>query len=78
MAAEPKKKSKHGLSRISIIFGVGSFWMAVRQALVFGLPLGFCAIIVGAVAVGKGDNRGYIGIVLGIIGAIILTFPFFY
>lgn len=49
---------------LSIIFGVVSF-------IIFGIPLGFAAIVCGAVAVAKDDMLGIVGIVLGVIGALL-------
>jgi len=54
-------------STISIILGVVCF-------IIFGLPLGLVAIITGAVAVAQGDDRGYIGVALGVVGALIAFF----
>ena len=52
------------LAILSIILAVVSF-------VIFGIPLGIAAVICGSIAVAKGDDRGIISIVLGIIGALI-------
>lgn len=61
-----QKPSKGGRTWaiISIIFGVVSF-------IVFGIPLGLAAIICGAVAVTKENKLGIVGIILGVIGAVL-------
>ena len=51
-------------SILSIVFGIISL-------LIFGIPLGIAAVICGSVAVSKNDDLGIIGIIIGVIGALL-------
>lgn len=68
---QSKMPVSRSMSTVSIILGAISL-------IVFGIPLGITAIVCGAIAVSRNDQRGIIGIVIGIIGivATIAILPF--
>jgi len=54
---------------LSIVLGVISLFVRVR--VFFFPPLGFAAIICGAIAISRGDNNGITGFILGVFGTLI-------
>jgi len=60
---KPQGIPGRSLANISIILSIGSL-------LVLGIPLGILAMIVGALAVRKEDERGKAGIIIGFIGVL--------